>query len=74
MCIPACFLFAALGIVGLIALAAGWDRPAREGDNESPIRANLAVSKGPPPWWAMVLFVIGLSLFMWVLYLMNADY
>lgn len=73
-CFPCCFLFSALGIVGLIAIAAGWGKFALESDDESPHPPRFDGPSGPPSWKVMVLIVAVLAVVMWLLYEWNKEY
>ena len=73
-CFPCCFLFAALGIVAVIAVAAGWGRRAGGAVAPAPSVTGCRAPAGPPPWWVVVLIVLGLAVVMWLLYEWNKEY
>jgi H+/Cl- antiporter ClcA len=73
-CFPCCFLFAALGIVAVIAVAAGWGKVAKDDATQPAGTPRFDGPGGPPPWWVMVLIVVVLTVVMWLLYEWNKEY
>jgi predicted MFS family arabinose efflux permease len=66
-CVPICYTFAALGIIGLIVVITGAHHLEKI-DQQSDEKTTTEPGYGPPRWWVMVLLfvvIIGHFLLIW---------
>ena len=73
-CVPVCWTFAALFLIGVLMYAAGAGRGDPDETPAATLDPSTAGRSGPPPWWVIVLIFVGVVGGMLLLSLVNADY
>jgi hypothetical protein len=73
-CVPVCWLFAALFLLGVLMYAIGAGRSEQPESESPPTGPPVTGRVGPPPWWVIVLIFAAVIGGLLLLSLVNADY